>query len=481
MRDAGVIVLQVRLHHVQRPLGPGRAGQPDLGVDEQHGGVDVGPLVVVAVAGAGVRRAQGRQLEGTEGGDVFAVPGLLVVRLPHVVAPAGVQHQHLAGLAQHPPLVVNDDLGRVQVDQLPHPRQAVGDPAGVARQMVQHVHPPPADHLQQAGGRQVLVQVQPPAVARPQRPGVQAVGRPVPSVQVGHEDRQRVGQLLPQRFGPGEPLRFPPQPRRLVDVGGERFEHGEQVSVIDGRANLLPALGPQLLPQVGHRLPGQQRVDHLMVAVGRRGRQRGRQQRRAGTAGLPGQPVVGRPAPRPFLQQRAEQVNEFRPQPAGRQLVLQPPEPQVQHLGRKGAGSHLVQQRLQVHHVRVQRLARERQLAQPVVQHPQAIRRLAGGGDGLAELFVCVARASWRWRPSSRSFIRVTNCVVESCGSDKERPSGCEGEGRPGGRPGSGYGQKLARQRDAVKAAAAKAAHPLPPRGPVPARNESEPAGYKVG
>ena len=85
-----------------------------------------------------------------------------------------------------------------------------------------------AEDLEQARGRQVFVEVEAPLVPRPEGPRREPLAGPVPGRQLGDEDGQRIGQLLPQQVIRREPTRLAAQEGRPVDVPREPLQHPGQ-------------------------------------------------------------------------------------------------------------------------------------------------------------------------------------------------------------------------------------------------------------
>ena len=115
--------------------------------------------------------------------------------------------------------------------------------------------------------------------------------------------------------------------------------------------------------------------------------------RSLGLAGLLLLAIARRLAPGPLLEEGPEEVDDLRACPPRLQLLLQASQPQGEDLGRGRPRLGLMEQDLQVDHVRMERLPGGGQPPQSVVQPAQAIAGIGGPGGlpaqalvGLAEL-----------------------------------------------------------------------------------------------
>ncbi len=125
-------------------------------------------------------------------------------------------------------------------------------------------------------------------------------------------------------------------------------------------AQVLLALLPQSRRELIQRRPEvrEEPAEDLFVAI-RRWLGRGfAEQPSPSLAALFPQAFVPRSLPRPLFQQRAEQIDELGPGSPRFQFATKPIHPEFQDVRCDRARLGLVEQDLEVHHLRVQRLAR---------------------------------------------------------------------------------------------------------------------------
>ncbi len=403
VRDAGVIVLDVRLHDIHGTPRECRPRQLHLRVDEQDRLIDPAVFPSLVVGSEADVQAPQQVLVGRTPTDdragladllrLYVFQHVLVGLLPEIGLLGGHQSEQLFRLAEHPALVLQDHGGGLDLRELPEPRTRDVRQALVADQLFDDRGPTPAEDLQQAGGGQVFLEVEPPLVPSPEGPRRHRLAGPVPGVQLGDEDRQRVLELLAEQVVGREPTRLATEVGCPVDVGADPLEYRGQFSLVDACPQLLPAFLLQSRRKLLQRRPEalEERAEDLLVAIRRRFGRGLDQQSAPGLPALLLHASVRRCPPRPFFQQRAEEVDELGPGPPRFQLVSQPIEPQLQDVRRDRARLGLLEQDLEVHDLRMQRLAGEGQPPQAVIQPSQSLRGLARRGGLLAQLLIGLA------------------------------------------------------------------------------------------